>query len=66
MDKIELCHICGNNHLGTCSSELTYFYWHTDKSESPPTNVEIVGEWYRWQNHEKMTREVDEEGLVYF
>ena len=59
MDKIELCSICGNNHMGSCSSELTYFHWTPKEGDIVPNLVELVGEWYKWQSHEIMTREVD-------
>ena len=66
MDKIELCPICGNNHMGSCSSELTYFHWTPKEGERVPGMVEVVGEWHRWQHHEQMSKESDDKGVVYF
>ncbi len=30
---IDLCPICGNNHSGSCTTDLIYFVWY------PPQNV---------------------------
>ena len=66
MLSVDLCSICGNNHSGSCSAEPKYFYWFPENVLRPPTYVQIVGEWHKWQRLDYMEREVDERGEIYF
>lgn len=62
MLSVDLCSICGNNHSGACSAEPYYFYWFPDNVIHPPKEVQIVGEWHKWQRHSSMERYIDEKG----
>ena len=59
------CSECGNNHYGPCATEETCFIWEAP-SKDVPKEVMIQGSWKKWQAVDRLTREVDEAGRVFF
>lgn len=59
------CQECGNNHYGPCATEETCFIWKPE-SKSSPGEVLIAGSWTKWQTVEKLAKETNENGEVYF
>lgn len=66
MEPTLRCPRCGNTHTGNCSHEILYFNFYPDQDGPAPKQVFLVGEWYRWQNHEPMDMNIDENGKIFF
>ncbi len=60
-----ICSACGNIHYGPCATEETYFVYEPDPLHIP-NEVLITGSWKKWQTLDKLNREVDDLGQVYF
>jgi hypothetical protein len=59
------CQECGNNHFGPCATEETCFVWNPE-GRDVPSEVLITGSWTKWQTVERLSREANENGEVYF
>jgi hypothetical protein len=46
---IDLCPTCGNNHSGSCTTNLIYFVWYPPHG-AQVNEAELVGDWHKWQN----------------
>lgn len=60
-----ICSECGNIHFGPCATEETYFVYEPDQN-AIPQQVLIAGSWKKWQTLDKLNREVNEHGQVFF
>ena len=61
----EICSECGSKHYGPCATQETCFVWES-LSKEPPKDVTIKGSWKKWQADDHLTREVRENGEVFF